>query len=435
MLNQNQKPAVEWLVANVLEDREPVSVLIGQGGSGKTYCIMDVARRLQAAGLKILFTGPTNKSVKQLEKQAKEYGLKLDNIAFMTTHAALGLAVLPNEDRKSTTKAGKGYVELFDVMVIDEASMLSKIALFRYVIPECTQHKTSLIGMGDDLQLPPVKEPVSLIFTEFPCWRLEGNERQKEGPLLTMNGMIRTSLLADRPFKGPEADGEEVVYVPDAKFIKTIVDAFDIDTDLEKQRVIAWSNTRVNKINEEIRKKLFGDNAPSFVEGERVVTGGPIRDPEGQVILGTDEECIVHHVNENSSLFDEISGHTYKTTQLVLNPIFAGGQYVVEVMHEEERQRYEQQVEDLAASARNSRYESRRLWAKYWAFKEGFFADIRHCYCITVHRSQGSSFDILFYDLKDALRNRNRVERQRLIYVGTSRPRHKLYINKRKYVA
>lgn len=434
MLNSDQKPAVEWMTKNVLENREQFMTLVGAGGTGKTYCIMQGAQELLDAGLKVLFTAPTNKAVKQLEKAAREFGLSMDNVSFMTTHKALGLAMLPNEDRKFAVRAGKGFIEIFDVVVVDEASMLSRIALFKYLVPDCMEHNTCLIGMGDDLQLPPVREAVSAIFTEFPQYRLEQNMRQSDGHLLTVNGMLRTAMMAEKPFPAPEADGEQIINVPDAKFLSYVTEQFHLDTDLDAQRVLAWSNRRVNQVNNAIRAKLYGKNCERFIEEERVVTGSPVKDPEGEIALGTDEECRIHHINPDSSVYDEESGTEYKTIQLVLEPLYLSGQVIVEVLHEQEDERYQYQLSQMAEAARNDRANSRILWAKFWKFKETF-ADIRYCYCITVHRSQGSTYDKVFVDLKDILRNRKRSERQRLIYVGFSRPRHQLYINKRKYVA
>jgi len=434
MLNEDQKAATDWIVSNVLEGKEQFMTLIGAGGTGKTFCIMSAAERLLSAGLKVLFTAPTNKAVKQLEKSAREFGLSGDNVSFMTTHRALGLAMLPNEDRKFAVRAGKGFIEIFDVVVVDEASMLSKIALFKYLVPDCQVHKRILIGMGDDLQLPPVKERVSAIFSEFPSFRLEQNMRTSEGALLTINDMLRTAMMAGKPFKGPEPDGDRVVSVLEAKFLKFVVNEFDLETDLDKQRVLAWSNKRVDQVNDAIRAKLYGKNPPRFVVGERVVTGGPVKDPEGDITLGTDEECIVTHINENSSVYDEASGTEYRTIQLVLEPLYLAGQEIVEVLHESEQDRFEAQAEQMAIDAKASPQHSRQLWAKFWAFKE-LFSDIRYCYCTTVHRAQGVTLDRVFVDLKDILRNRNREERQRLVYVGFSRPRHQLIVNKRKYVA
>lgn len=89
--NNDQKAAIRRAVDGFLEKDLPGLTIIGEGGTGKTTCVMDIAAQLIKAGLKVLFTAPTNKAVKQLEKSAKRYGLTLNNVAFQTLHSALGL--------------------------------------------------------------------------------------------------------------------------------------------------------------------------------------------------------------------------------------------------------------------------------------------------------------------------------------------------------
>lgn len=433
-LNPDQQSAVEWITRNILEDRARGMTLVGAGGTGKTYCIMTAVQQLLDAGLKVVLTAPTNQAVKQLEQSARDFGLTMNNVAFQTIHSALGLALLPNEDRKHAVRAGKGVIGVFDVVVVDECSMLSRYALYDHLIPECTEHQTYLVFMGDDLQLPPVREPISPTFTEFETFRLEQNMRQAEGQLLTVNGMLRTSMMANQPFKSPDVPGEQVVVIKAANFLKAVLEAFTFDTDLDSQRVLAWTNNRVDQINQAIRNKLYGKGADPYVVGEQVVTGGPVKDDEGNILLSTGEECIIRHVDMGSHLYDEITGRDYRTIRLVLEPRFVDGQVIVEVLHDDAQEVYQEAVDRLAGIARRAGSGSRRAWANFWAFKEQF-GDIRYCYCITVHRSQGSTYDRVFVDVKDILRNNNRIERQRLLYVGYSRPRHQLLVNKDRYVA
>lgn len=435
-LNADQEAGVEWIVSSILESDTRYLTLVGAGGTGKTHCVMEAVQQLLNAGLSVVLTAPTNKAVKQLQKAAKAYGLPMDEVEFMTIHSALGLALLPNEDRKYAVRSGRGVMEDFDVVVIDEASMMPRRALTQELIPDCEQHDTKVLFMGDDLQLPPVKEPVSMVFTdEFPQFRLEKNMRQADGQLLTLNGMLRQAMLDDKPFPAPELDGEQVVHIPAAGFLSGILEAFDIDTNLEEQRVLAWTNRRVDNINSAIRHKIYGEGCAPFIAGEQVVTGGPLKNAEGEIILGTDEECIVHHVDEESYVTDEETGESYHTIMLVLHPIYADvKQVIAQVLREDEKERYHERLEFLARQAKNSKGHAKLWWKRFWSLKE-LFSDIRYCYCITVHRSQGSTYDRVFVDVKDILRNKLRSERQRLIYVGFSRPRHQLLINKGRYVA
>ncbi len=271
--NNDQKAAIRRAVDGFLEKDLPGLTIIGEGGTGKTTCVMDIAAQLIKAGLKVLFTAPTNKAVKQLEKSAKRYGLTLNNVAFQTLHSALGLALLPSEENKYAHRLGRGVFPIFDVVVVDEASMLGKRVLFDYLLPDAKEHNCKLLFMGDDMQLPPVKEKESLAFKVFDTVRLTQVERQAaDSNILTLSGLLRTAMANNKPFFSPAIQGNGVEVIKSADFLKEVVKAFDKDTDLDEQRVLAWSNARVDEINSAIRQKLFGRGAPRFVEGERVVS-------------------------------------------------------------------------------------------------------------------------------------------------------------------
>lgn len=434
-LNPGQKAAVKRAVSGFLEENLPGLTIVGEGGTGKTTCVMSAAEEWLAAGLKVLFSAPTNKAVKQLERSARAHSLSLSNVAFQTLHSALGLALLPSEENKFPTKAGKGVLHLFDVVVVDEASMLGRRALFDYLLPEAQQHGVKILFMGDDMQLPPVKEKTSAAFELFECIRLTQVERQgADSEILTVTGLLRTAIKDSRPFMAPPISGNGVVILKAADFLKVAVSAFDKDTDLDEQRVLAWKNSRVDEINRAIRQKIYGKNAERFEVGERVVTGAPIGDGE-TILLSTDEECIVHAAQE-SWIEDEDSGETFRTRLLVLNPIHADIQQVfAHVLHEDEEDHYWARLNELANQAKNlPPSEARRIWARYHQFKD-LFATIRYCYAITVHRSQGSTYKRVFVDTKDILTNKIRGERQSLLYVAYSRPSETLVLNKGKYVA
>ena len=432
--NSDQTAAIEGVVKGFLERGLKGATIVGEGGTGKSTCVMDIVRQLREAGLKVLLTAPTNKAVKQLEKSARGYGLRMDDVAFQTIHSALGLAMLPNEENKRAVRRGKGVFPIFDVVVVDEASMLSKYALHDHLLPEAQIHDVKILFMGDDMQLPPVKETRSLAFDIFDTFRLTKVERQDEDSgILEVTGALRMAINAGKNYVAeiPAREGVEVIKAAD--FLKSVVSQFDADTDLDEQRVLAWRNNRVDEINTAIRRKIYGKDAARFEAGERVVTGAPIGDGE-TILLSTDEECIVNAVRE-SELLDEDSGQTFRTWMLVLNPIHAEvSQVFAHVLHETEEDRYWERLRELATKAKSNPAEARIHWARYHKFKD-LFASIRYCYCITVHRSQGSTYRRVFVDVNDILSNRIRKERQSLLYVAYSRPSQQLVINKARFVA
>lgn len=435
-LNSGQVVGVNGAL-DAYEEGKPGFTIIGEGGTGKTYCVMELARILLDGGVKAIFVAPTNKAVKQLEKAARAAGLPMDKIGFKTAHSALGLSMMPTDEKKRAVQVRDSVIGEYHVLVCDEMSMLGEYFLFDYFLPELQAQEVFCLMMGDDMQLPPVKETTSKAFGLFPTVELTQAERQKNNPDGTPNGIqlitapLRAAIKNKETFHFDFVPANNVIVVKAAHFLQTVVDQFDLTTDLEDVRVLAWRNFRVDDINNAIRAKIYGPQAARFELGERLVTGKPIS-RDGDTILSTDEESLVGAVSE-SKMFDEYSSTSWKTWLVTLNPVYADVKQVfAHVLHEDEFERFEahcQKIKEKALEANKSGGNASYHWRQLHKFTD-LFADLKYCYCITVHRSQGSTFKRVMVDVKDLLENPIRSERQRLLYVAFSRPQQELTINK-----
>lgn len=435
-LNTGQTLAVNGAL-DAYEGGKPGYTIIGEGGTGKTYSVMEIAKLMVDDGQKVIFMAPTNKAVKQLEKAARAYGVKMDEVGFRTAHSALGLSLMPTDEKKYAAQVRDSVVGDYDMVVCDEASMLGEVFLFNYMIPEMEKAGVFCLLMGDNMQLPPVKEKESLAFTLFPTSELTQVERQKNNPDGTPNGILqithplREAIKNGTVYEFKQAPAHNVTVLKSGDFLKTVVDQFDLTTDLEDVRVLAWRNFRVNDINNAIRAKIYGSDAKRFEVGERLVLGSPIQ-KEGETVLATDEESIVAAISEGF-MFDENTSEKWKTWMLTLHPVYADVKQVfAHVLHEDEFERYRkhtQKLTDKALDIKAKKGNANWVWKQLHQFKD-LFADLKYCYCITVHRSQGSTFKRVMVDVKDLLENPTRSERQRLLYVAFSRPQVELIINK-----
>src|SRR5690606_28010825 len=63
----------------------------------------------------------------------------------------------------------------------------------------------------------------------------------------------------------------------------------------------------------------------------------------------------------------------------------------------------------------------------YFNLKD-MYADMRPSHASTIHKAQGSTYNNVFMDLYDIGANNKPMEVARLLYVGTSRPKNKLYL-------
>ncbi len=428
-LNPDQSKAVSELVDGFIERKQQGFTLTGEGGTGKTTCVMEAVKQWVDAGHKVLLAAPTNKAVKQMEKAAAPFHFAEGRVHACTLAKALGLALLPAGEEKKIKKVGPCIIEHFDVLVMDESSMVSKYALFERILPEVKRAGVYLVVVGDTWQLPPVKETKSEAFGLYPGASLTTVERfDRDSPIAMLTHGLRQSLIEDRTYSfNSDSIGVETVLPVD--FVKSVVEAFQ--GDVEGTRALAWTNLKVDTINQAVRQSIYGNGAQRFEVGERVVTGQPIFDElTDELVLGTDEECVVKAMHE-SSVHDEHSGREYETYQLVLDPIYAdAGSIHCHVIHDRSVRQLDRDLDSIRERAKRDHHE----W--FWFHKlKDLFADIRYCYCITVHRSQGSTYDNVLVDVPNILRNKSRSERNRLLYVACSRASKRLVLGSKKFVS
>jgi len=150
-----------------------------------------------------------------------------------------------------------------------------------------------------------------------------------------------------------------------------------------------------------------------------VIFTEPAKDgSDGETIATTDEEGEVTHVStDEHPLYPEFT--VYKLTIL----LDSGAVVRAMPLHESSQRDFDDKVARLADEAKAAP----RRWGAFWEFKEAFHA-LRHAYAITAHRAQGSTYDSVFVDVPDILRNPNRQEAFRCLYVACSRPKHKLIL-------
>lgn len=458
VLNKGQQIAADGVLSDY-EQGEIGAAIVGEGGTGKTFTSAEILRQLMQEGIKVLMGAPTNKAVKALEKAARKAGLNMEKITFSTIHSALGLALMPSSERKHVARSGTPIIEHFQILVLDEGSMVNSILLDNYLGPDLDDLRRKgkpvfVLAMGDLMQLPPVKELRSKIFDLYKTYELTQNERQQTNPDGTPNGILqvcralRQAIEKNGPFffnKQPKAENPKYTVLPeipkhnirvvqDRDFMDVVLSYFDLSTDLEDVRVVAWRNERVNQLNAAIRAKIYGPDAQMFEIDEQVCTGGPVKNDMGFTILGTDEECRVAAVSE-SVVYYERDNEEWRTICLCLNPIYADlAQVFVHVIHPDERERYNAKARKLADAAKNDPTPARfGKWARFHEFQD-LFNDIRYCYALTAHRVQGSTHKTIIVDIKDMMDNPRREEAQRLAYVGMSRGQQELVINKVQFM-
>ena len=145
---------------------EPVSIITGKPGTGKTLSLKAIIRILKDAEVSFLLIAPTGIAAKRINS--------VTGAPAATIHRAFGAKGLSDDEEREVSYAGitgnssglegsdgsgelwkcSGSPHMADVIICDETSMVDQHLLYR--ILSCTKPTARLVFIGDDAQLPSV---------------------------------------------------------------------------------------------------------------------------------------------------------------------------------------------------------------------------------------------------------------------------------------
>jgi DNA polymerase III delta prime subunit len=421
--NEGQKVAIAQMLEHArTTGHNPFFVLQGPAGTGKTYCLKELRREFKG---RTMFTAPTNKATRVLRENLNADGSKEE---CRTIYSALGLKMEPNGEVKELAKPEEDIdLSEYRLIVVDECGMIgagteAKPGLMHFINEAaCAHPKLNWIFPGDQYQLPPVGEASSPIWTlEAPKAELTKIERQ-DNQILTLSGELRG--MVQRPFGGlvlkNDNDGEEGVWsLAGGKLDIAMLNQAQSFLKGES-KAIAWRNVEVDRLNGIIRQELFADAVVyPWQPGDRITLLGPVKNLEGDTIGTTDEEGAVEKCDvATHPLYPDIDCYRI-VMRSDLNTSLD-----LWVVHPKSVNKFALRKARLADTARQDRSQ----WKEFWNFVDGF-APVRHAYAITAHRAQGSTYLRAFVSWRDILRNPNRGEAMRCLYVAATRPKKELYL-------
>lgn len=435
-LTEEQKASKTFLISKIKES-VPYLVLKGNAGTGKSTVIQHLVKDLKDLKMQVFIAAPTNKAVKVLKGMAKKFEVEVE---VSTIHSLLGIYpkikettdedgnVIQIEVFEIDKSGGESYrLDGLDVLIIDEASMVSK-ELFTMIQETCEPLGITVVFVGDPAQLPPINEVESLTLKLRNQTKLTKLIRQAESnPVIQVLTYIRNNLEErDIPLNSNYNNEEKsgVLIVPDEQnLMEHIREHFvGFQENPDKVRILPWTRKCVAYYNDVVRQFLYPDQHKNrFIVGEILIANNPyyksIIGNNGKVtkvsILQNSEEVKVKQISE----YKDSAG--FKTWSLKTENIVDGGEKEVIVLHEEEQTRFYQHLESLAAQAKSDP-SKKHMWKQFYALKEKY-ADINYAYALTTHKSQGSTFENVIVITSDILRNPTVVERNQCMYVAISR--------------
>jgi len=408
-------------------------LLSGYAGTGKTFTITQFVQHLDTS-TSVYLAAPTHKAARVLEQMAARAGLAVET---GTIHSLLGLVVKYRGDREVLEPQGESRFHDYDLIVVDECSMIGDEVCRIILAATSPMTKTKTIFIGDPAQLPPIGEAESITFKIPLKAELTDIVRQKAGnPIIGLATAIRQAQQTGERIQVEQyvtKQGENGLFLmPGNSFENWMSKAFCSDIYRDNPdtfRIISWRNHRVIGFNQKIRRLLYGNyREEPFVPGERAITAGAVHrlddngKPDTRVSLHSAVEGKVLECCE--SIHPWFSKEFFRVWKIVFEPEGKPETILYIPADQSEELRIQFCLQERAEQARRKKSN----WWNYWKLKRSM-ADLRPCHAITTHRSQGSTYQNVFVDALDILENKNRPEALRSLYTAITRAADCVIIN------
>jgi exodeoxyribonuclease-5 len=440
-LNQDQENALE-AIKNWYNGKGMFFTLSGPAGSGKTTIVKEAIANFRKP---LRISAPTHKACKVVAKSTGLFSV--------TIQALCGLrpdTKIDNVNQKAFVQKAEPMIRNYNIVIIDEASMLGK-SILTLIMELALEHNTKVLFMGDIYQLPPVKEKVSSVFThpDIEVFQLTKVERQQDSnPLMKVFDGIRSDIeskfdkfehVTDLNLKG---EGIEY-FIEGQEFFKTVMETFkseDYRLNPNHAKVLAWRNETVKAWNGYIRQQIYGQNAEPVMLNEVLMSYTHVYDEALRMTLIINSaEYKVTSLEKTFIHIDGVKIEIYRVLmQDIDDPIAIKVPMNIVVPEMSNYNAFVSKWHPLKEMAIRS-----NKWHGYNSFKHKFMLledlrdadgnllvkkDFDYAYALTVHKSQGSTYTNVFVHENDLDNNRVSQERNQLKYVALSRPTTKAVV-------
>lgn len=459
ILNEDQEKAKEaietWLYNPIkVKDDTIFFALTGAAGTGKTTLLDKLLKGLKHPYRRhrVCICAPTHKAKKVMKEKTNWDSAE-------TLQALLGLKLDVSLDdfdvnNPAFSPIGDRKIKDYDFVIIDESSMINT-DLYITIVDCAKSTGTKVLFVGDSKQLNPVKELTISPSLISPVNRYDLTMIVRQGntnPLIVLLDVIRNDIehnttnyikyMLENPKQyNQKGEGYEVLNAED--FAASVAVGFKSDEfqqDKNYCRYISWTNDSISKTNKYIREKILACNERLQV-GELILSYKTLTIEEYSVLVNSDD-YLIQSIEEGG---DNNWGLKTWLVKLLCIDTEKVSKIAVVIPTEDNYKKFIDVHEDLLDVAKSTR--QGRNWRNFYMFRDAFVLlepittlrygksvlvakkDLDYGYGITIHKSQGSTYNTVYVNGKDINRNINQSERLKLWYVAMSRASNKAIIN------
>lgn len=425
-----------------LDDEEADTMYItGVAGTGKTTSLAELVEYCLDEDIDCIVSAYTHKACEVLKKKMPKEATIATLHSFLAKRPTIN--VNAHEVKHVDGNAQMKLPEETKVLFIDEFSMVGDrdyVSINDLQYTEDGDIKTKIVYIGDPNQLPPVKD-IPVIIPKGDYWvKLDKIYRQAGD-----NQLIDNLLAINNYINGEEA--QELLQHDN--LIRGVNIIKEYKKCLTDKIILAYTNAKVEELNAEIQ----GYYEPK--PGDTVFTP-TIR--LRATLLAVDKNCTgcisitgkflelgsKYKTLETLHEIEEVKYYTIandKGQEQTIAAVFGHNQFLLVQqrladnavkLNKQIANEFDMDAKDWAkdnwshplAKARG------KAWGKYLAFKENVHClDFNHA--LTVHKSQGSTYETVFIDTKDLGKcaDKDYTMYLKLLYVAISRASSKVYTN------
>ncbi len=430
-------------------------ILQGYAGTGKTFLSTKLLREVDRQELCWTVVAPTHKAVGVIRDVLRIEGLSPTWFP-STIHRLLRLKLKRKGEKElcERTEQTSASLEQLDVVLIDEASMIDMNLL--QITLECAHpFKTRLIFVGDPAQLPPVGETKSPIFEMQRAVKATLHQVVRhQGSVLRLASLIRDGGFGYRapPCFKPVRDGESLVGSIDKeswmKHAQSRLKAAAQDGNPDAARILCFTNKSLERLVPHARRAIHGKMADQLpvLPGEVLISrtavmapaslNGCIDGEEPDMVLGSNRELVVNDVRPEVCDLSEFgmsstSNFSVPLIDTLLADIRAGELdltlRLLPPIGSSARELLDKSLQQLRSHANEiGKKNAKHIWKQFFLIRDAF-ASLGPAAVLTIHRSQGSTFEEVFVD-SDVFWAKDKTLQRQLIYVAVSRAKKAVWL-------